>query len=205
MVEESFMLISLKEDQSKDLAQVISNKTARAMLEHLANKEFATESEMAKDLGVPLSTVHYNCKALIKSGLVLADEYHYSQKGKEVPHYKLAKKFIIIAPKEESKSSLMERMKKFLPLGGLAVVGAGIIEAVKWWQSRAVDAGGEMMLMAKDAAVDAAPEAMRTMALEAPPAAVQAAGYSPSPLALGFLIGGLVLVAAFAFYDFLKK
>ena len=234
MVDESFMLISLKEEQSKDLAHVIGNKTARSILDFLANKEHSTESKMAKELNIPLSTVHYNCKALIKSGLVIADEYHYSEKGKEVPHYKLAKKYIIIAPKEESRESVMERLKKFLPLGALAIGGAFIIQAFQSLQTKSLGASrsfaANMDMVAEEAAprvmavaqnastgvadavakgVEAAPMMAADMAQEAvnatPVVIQQASSWSPSPLALGFLIGGLVLVAAYVFHDFLKK
>lgn len=210
MAEESFMLVSLKEDQSKDLAQVISNKTARLMLDYLANREFSTETEMGEELKVPLSTIHYNCKALVKSGLVVADEFHYSKKGKEVPHYRLAKKFIIIAPKEEAKSTLMDRLKKFLPLMALAVGGAAVIEVARWARLRSLNTGPLLLkgaeLAADEAQGAAVPEMLRTAAAEAAPVvAPEVARWSPSPLALGFLIGGLALVVAFAFYEYMRK
>ena len=95
--EEKFLLVSLEESQSKKLAQVISNNSSRRILAYLTNKN-ATESELSKKLNMPISTIHYNLKHLIKAGLVDAKEYHYSEKGKEVNHYSLAKKYIIIAP-----------------------------------------------------------------------------------------------------------
>ena len=73
MADESFMLLSLKEKQSKKLAQVIGNETCQAILEYLTEKEFTTETEASKDLKMPLSTVHYNMRALLASGLVIAD------------------------------------------------------------------------------------------------------------------------------------
>ncbi len=100
--EQKFMLVSLEEDKAKKLAQVISNETCRKILDHLTGKE-ATETELSKELNLPISTVHYNLKQLAESGLVLADEYHYSKKGREVMHYSLANKYIIIAPKTADK------------------------------------------------------------------------------------------------------
>ena len=95
--ESSFLLVDLKEDKAKKLAQVISNDSCRKILDYLTHKDKATETEISKDLKLALSTVHYNLKHLNKSGLVIVEEFHYSQKGKEVNHYKLANKFIIIA------------------------------------------------------------------------------------------------------------
>ena len=92
MAKDKFILVSLKEEESKKLAQIISNDTSRKILDFLAEKE-ATESEIASKLDIPISTVHYNLQALVKGSLVEADEYHYSKKGKEVLHYKLANKY----------------------------------------------------------------------------------------------------------------
>ena len=101
MTKKSFLLVSLKEDKAKKLAEVISNKTCRKILDYLADKKDATESAIAKDLNIPISTVHYNMKALMTARLVKSDEYHYSEKGKEVSHYRLANQYVIIAPEGE--------------------------------------------------------------------------------------------------------
>jgi DNA-binding transcriptional ArsR family regulator len=125
MAKENFILVSLKEEESKQLAQVISNDTSRKVLDYLAEKE-ATESELAEKLEVPISTVHYNLQALVKGKLVVTEEFHYSKKGKEVLHYKLANKYIIIAPK--STYGIREKLKTILPVGFIALAGAAVIE-----------------------------------------------------------------------------
>ncbi|MBU0614877.1 MAG: helix-turn-helix domain-containing protein [Nanoarchaeota archaeon] len=125
MSKEKFILVSLKESESKKLAQVIANDTARKVLDYLAEKE-ATESELAEKLGVPISTIHYNLQALVKGKLVEADQFHYSEKGKEVLHYRLANKYIIIAPK--STYGIKEKLKNILPVALIAAVGALAIE-----------------------------------------------------------------------------
>jgi len=66
MTEESFMLVSLKESKAKKLAEVIGNDTCRKILDFLASKKSATETEISKDLNIPISTVHYNLKHLLK-------------------------------------------------------------------------------------------------------------------------------------------
>ena len=116
MGKESFMLVSLKGDKAKKLAQVMSNPTCTRILEYLAGKD-ATESQIAKELNVPLSTVHYNLQQLVEAKLVIVDEFHYSEKGREVNHYKLANKYIIIAPQEDD-PSFLQHLKKFIPVCG---------------------------------------------------------------------------------------
>ena len=83
MAKEKFLLVSLNESKSKQLAQAISNDSCRKILDYLADKE-SSESELSTKLNIPISTVHYNLQQLIKGGLVIAEEYHYSKKGKEI-------------------------------------------------------------------------------------------------------------------------
>ena len=124
MGKKSFLLVNLQEDKAKKLAQVMSNDSCRKILDFLTEKE-GTESEISAKLDIPLSTVHYNLQHLQKAGLVVAEEYHYSEKGKEVNHYKLANKYIIIAPK--STYGISEKLKSILPVGLIALGGAFIL------------------------------------------------------------------------------
>ncbi len=124
---ESFMLVSLDEEKAKKLAQVISNGTSTKILDHLAKQPAATETDIGKALGLPLSTVHYNVKQLVDAKLVVGDEYHYSEKGREVVHYKLANKYIIIAPAEE-KESFLKKLREFIPAFVLVLGAAAILK-----------------------------------------------------------------------------
>ncbi len=112
MQKEKLLFLNLKEDKSKHLAKVMSSSTCRIIMDLLA-QENATETEIAKKLSLPLSTVHYNIEQLTKSGLVKADEYHYSSKGKEVNHYTLASKYIIIS--REDDFNMREKLASFFP------------------------------------------------------------------------------------------
>ena len=123
MKEEKFVLMSLKEAEAKRIGQVIGNETARKILDFLANVDSATETEIKEKLQMPISTVHYNLSALKDAGLILAKEYHYSSKGKEVNHYSLARKYVIIAP-EEAPEGLKEKLKSILPAALVSVSGA---------------------------------------------------------------------------------
>jgi len=120
MPKEKFLLVSLQEDKAKKLAQVITNDSCRKILDYLAEKD-ATESELAEKLVIPISTVHYNLKQLVDGGLVVSEEFHYSEKGKEVNHYRLANKYIIIAPK--TVYGIKEKLRSILPV--VLIVGAG--------------------------------------------------------------------------------
>lgn len=127
MAKESFLLVSLKGKKAKKLANVISNETSRKILDFLADRKKATESEISKELSIPMSTVHYNLKHLVGAKLVKADEFHYSEKGKEVNHYSLANKYIIIAP-DSATPGLRERIRSIIPVTLIAILTAGAMQ-----------------------------------------------------------------------------
>ena len=120
MGSKSFLIVSLDKGESEKLAQVLSNKTARKILDYLGTTNSVTESQIAESLGLPLSTVHYNLKLLMETKLVKSDEFHYSKKGREVNHYSIANKYIIISPKPVY--GLKSKLKKILPVLAIMVL-----------------------------------------------------------------------------------
>lgn len=126
MAKNKFLLLSLDDDSAKKIANTINNESARKILDYLADKD-ATESEIVKDLKIPASTVNYNIEQLMNAKLITWEKYHYSEKGKEVRHYSVANKFIIIAPKGD-KEGLLELLKKLSPAFLITLLGAGLIE-----------------------------------------------------------------------------
>lgn len=107
---DKYVLMDLDDDKSKEIATVLNSKTSKKILDYLSEHETATESEISKSLSVAISTVHYNISVLIKARLVESQEYHYSKKGREVNHYKLANKLIIISPSKMDESA-KEKLK----------------------------------------------------------------------------------------------
>ncbi len=159
-----FVLVSLQEKKAKKIAEVISNNTCRKMLDFMASVKDTTESDISKKLNIPISTVHYNMKALLEAKLVKSDEYHYSKKGKEVSHYRLANQYVIIAP-EEDKKNLREQLKSLLPITLVAGATASIIRLFSgyYWSS-----GMETFALAKSAddAVAGGSPSMQDVAIE---------------------------------------
>lgn len=201
---DTFLMVSLEEDEAKKLAQVISNDTCRSILDYLAQKK-ATETELANDLNIPISTVHYNLKHLLDSKLVDAEEFHYSEKGKEVLHYSLANKYVIIAPKTVS-DSFRNKLRSIIP----AIAIIGVLALIIQYAQRFIDFGGAIMMKA-------APATERLVATEAPAAqeaavmAVQessktmAATVSTQPIGLWFAIGAILCLSIYLFVDYLIK
>jgi DNA-binding transcriptional ArsR family regulator len=225
MAKKSFLLVSLKESKAKKLAEVISNNTCRRMLDYLASKQDATESEIAKELGIPISTVNYNMKALVEAKLVKSDEYHYSPKGKEVNHYRLANQYVIIAPEGE-KELIREKLKSIIPTALIMGAAAAIIKifstsfsatagytapAMMKAAGEAAPAAAPLMqasrAMADEAAMEAAPMAEEFVAENAPTVVEtgrQAASQMPE-IALWFFIGAVAGVAVYLLIEYIIK
>src|SRR3989344_705589 len=123
--DETFLLLSLEEQQSKELAQVISNETARKILDYLGKKNEASESQISEALDTPISTVHYNVQQLLKSKLIESKEFEWSEKGKKILYYRLAKKLIVIAPK--TSESLYNQLKNLIPVTLITAFVGGLL------------------------------------------------------------------------------
>lgn len=101
MTEKSIM-IDMNDPRAGKIAEVISNSTCRKILELLSDKEM-NESEISRQLGIPMNTTGYNIKKLIDSGLIEKSKSLWSVKGKKVISYKISNKKIIISPKSSFK------------------------------------------------------------------------------------------------------
>jgi len=208
----NFLLISLDEKKSKKIAEAINNDTGRKILDHLSKKE-CTESDMSKELNIPISTVHYNLKQLMDANLVIVDEFHYSTKGKEVNHYKLANKYIIIAPKQTD-NRFMEALQKILPLTIITAVVGGLLTGVNLFQGAlnkaavtAPEAAPMMLKTASDEVVSAASAgAGANMARNAAYYGAEASRpFLQSNAVAWFFVGALSIIIIYFLYEIVKK
>lgn len=196
MPNKNFLLLSLEDTKIKKVSNVISNDSCRKILDYLSTKE-ATESELAEKLQIPISTVHYNLQQLMETGLIESKEFHYSKKGKEVSHYKLANKYIIIAPKKTF--GIKEKLKSILPVALIAVGAAGIIQLVaNYFSKRAV---AQEAFIAKSAIA----ERVTDISIVASPVPIETVTAIPQNIALWFLAGALFALLVYLIIGMLKK
>lgn len=120
-------MVSLDNKKAKELAEVISNTTSRKILDYLSENE-ATAVEISKALNIPLSTLNYNLKNLIKNDLVEVKEFKWSPKGREQDIYKVKKKYIVITPGKSEGLLFKEALKKVVPVSLIGLILAGGIE-----------------------------------------------------------------------------
>lgn len=120
----SSIMIDLDDERSGKIAEVLSNKTSKKILQALAEGE-KSASDVAEKLSLPLNTVTYNLKKLVDAGLIeRAKGFFWSSKGKKMELYKVANKKIVIVPKQMAKGLLPAVI-----VTGLAAIG------IKFWTS----------------------------------------------------------------------
>jgi len=124
-MENAYIVASLEDEKAKELGQIIANETTRKIL-NLLTKKNTNESEIAKELGIPISTVHYNIQQLLKAGLVKIKGFYYSPKGNKVNVYTLTRKLILIAP--QGTNLVRSKIKNILPV---LLITFGISVAIK--------------------------------------------------------------------------
>ncbi|MFH1802330.1 MAG: ArsR family transcriptional regulator [archaeon] len=95
----SSIMIDLDDERSEKITEILSNKTARKILQSLAEGE-KCGSDLAGELKIPLNTVSYNLKKLIEAGLIeKSKKFFWSMKGKKMDYYRVSNKKIVIMPK----------------------------------------------------------------------------------------------------------
>lgn len=206
--EETFLLVSLEEDKAKKLAQVISNDSCRMILDYLTKKK-ATETEIAQALGLPLSTVHYNLKHLVDNRLVEAAEFHYSEKGREVLHYSLSNKYVIIAPKGVSES-FKDKLRSIIG----AVASVGFIALALQYVPKFFGAVGATRSSAMQKAgaeiVENAPSLLTESAQDSSFQAVSAAQATQTaqayqPIWPWFMLGAIACILLYLLFEYIRK
>src|SRR3989344_592641 len=181
MAKNNFLLVNLNEEKTKKLTETITSDTSRKILNHLIENEEA-EAKIAEALNLPISTAHYHLRKLVDAVLVMVEEFHYSKKGREINHYKLANKYIIIAPKKSS--GLKQRLRGILPALGVLF---GISILIKFIQSISQDLFGNISLKTSQAMTETV---VKTASLTAKESYQFGA-------AEWFFIGGLAVIAIY--------
>jgi len=190
MAEEKYILVSLEDEKAELLANILSNKTSKKILDLLAEKELS-ESEIAKELDSPLNTIGYNIDNLIKAGLIEEKRHLFSVKGKRIPVYKISNKNIVISPKKSRK------ITGILPV----VILAGIFTAFILWYNKFINTARNV--------ADSTIPALQTSIAAAEKVAENTPQVTGNLIHLGvlswFLIGIWVLVIAFIIITIVRR
>jgi len=185
-----YIAISLNDEKAKDIAEIISNKTSKKILNALTENEMS-ETDLSKSLSLPLNTIGYNIKKLKKAGLIeKSKNFFWSTRGKKIPTYKLANKSILISTKQ--------KIKGILPAAVLSFIGAIGIKLYFSLKESAYMAKQSVLNRAEDAvsSAGAIPEAIQK---------VPEIASSTELLWLFFLLGSITALLVFLILNFWRK
>lgn len=122
---DKYLMFSLDDEKSKKLGEIISNPSCKKIISLLSEKNLS-ETDIAKELKMPLNTVEYNLKKLLNAGIIeTAKNYFWSIKGKKIPIYKIANKLIVISPKK----TFYSKIKSIIPVA----IFSGILTSLIAW------------------------------------------------------------------------
>ncbi|MCA9487600.1 MAG: beta-propeller domain-containing protein [Nanoarchaeota archaeon] len=123
---DKFILMDMSDERSKKIAEVLGNKTCKKILDYLAENSNKSEEDISKELNIPINTVEYNLKKLLKTGLIeKSTNFFWSKRGKKIILYKPAKKHIIISPKNSKINS--SSLNSILPAFFIALAFIAIV------------------------------------------------------------------------------
>jgi len=152
---EKLLILPLGEE-SKKLTQVISNDTARKIIELLADAPLSA-SDIAERLQTPLTTIVYNLENLEGVGLIKIEKIKYSEKGREVKIYAPVRKLIVVVPEKTDRKSITDILRKYVGVVLAAVFASSIIEFFL------LRAGSPPLMMEKEGIRNEATDALSTI------------------------------------------
>lgn len=118
-MDNKYILVSFEDARMKGISEVLGNASCKKILNLLADKKLG-ETDISRELGMPMNTVGYNIKKLIEAGLIERAEHFWSVKGKKMPVYKVSNKSILISPKQKTMTAL--KLLPVLLVSGIAAL-----------------------------------------------------------------------------------
>ena len=194
-MEKKFLLISMDDEKSKHLADVLGNKTCKRIIDLLAENKELSEQDISKQLGIPLNTAEYNLNKLLKTELIQKSKtFFWSSRGKKIPTYTLSNKSIIISPKSSRVSS---KIKSILPVAIISGIGAVLIKSFLITKQTLAAGSADMLKSATFETATATPQASSGILNN--PSIIQS-----SPIWIWFLAGALFALVIFSILNWRK-
>lgn len=123
-MDKKYLLVSFEDERTKIIADILGNKTSGKIIDFLSEVKEASEKDISDKLSLPLNTVEYNLKKMIKAGLVEETKnFFWSPKGRKIKMYKFSNKSIVISPKSNKISSEIKQIIPMAFISGVTAVG----------------------------------------------------------------------------------
>ena len=124
MVPERKVIVLPFDEDSKNIIKALNNETARRILE-VVSEEPSSISQLSEKLSLPITTVYYNVKKLLDTGLIRVKYKDYSTKGREIEYYEPTRKIIVLLPEKIKTKEALQALKKYLLVVFVATLSAG--------------------------------------------------------------------------------
>ncbi|MGM0771085.1 MAG: protease inhibitor I42 family protein [Halobacteriota archaeon] len=150
---DNLVVLPLNED-SKKITQTLSNEKSLKILD-LLSEEPMSATDIAKKLGLSITTVKYNVDSLLEADLIKVHRIKWSAKGREIKIYEPVQKLIVVAPgsMNVNRASIISMLQQYIGVIGASFLGAAGLQ----YLSSTVGFGDDGMLSAPsmmDAAVE---------------------------------------------------
>ena len=96
---ENVVVVQPGDERAQKIARAMASQTANAVIQAFGGGPL-TSSEIARQMGIPITTASYHIENLLDAGLIEVAETRWSEKGREVKVYGLATQFLIFGPPE---------------------------------------------------------------------------------------------------------
>lgn len=205
-------LLSPEDEQTRLIGKAIASETAGKILSSMSGRE-VTAMVLAEELQIPVSTVMYHLENLASAGLIEVSKTRYSVKGREMKVYRLIDQVLIVSSKKHDIKTVLTRCATLLSLPLAVACILAYVNNFKTWgvvssSDSATGGGVAKMVMntgsfAMEQTMEAAPAplAMGTPITET---FIEPLFYF-SDLALGILIGAVLVVLIGIFIDYHQK
>ena len=117
---ENVVVIQPGDERAQKIARAMASQTANAVIQTFGDGPL-TSSEVARAMGIPITTATYHIENLLDAGLLEVMETRWSEKGREVKVYGLTNQVLIIAPPVSDLGSVL---KKYATLFGIVVLAS---------------------------------------------------------------------------------
>ncbi len=119
---ENVVVVQPGDERAQKIARAMASRTANAVIQAFGGGPL-TSSEIARQMGIPITTASYHIENLLDAGLIEVMETRWSEKGREVKVYGLANQVLIIAPPESDLGSVLKKYALYFGIVVLASLG----------------------------------------------------------------------------------
>lgn len=203
---ENILVLEPGDERAQKIAKAMASQTAGDIL-HLLGDGQISLNDIAERLGQPMNTVKYHVENLLEAGLISVAETKYSVKGREVKLYSLTNQLLIVAPRQSPVRSLILKYASLFAIVVIATLGimafapllsgfAATGMAENYAQAAPVTAP---LPTVAERDVGDAREVLASKAAYG--GSMDLAGSTTPDMALGFFLGGLLVIFVLLCYE----